>query len=186
MPVQQLRVPSLTPQGPRAALPDKLLPGRAVAAAGLTGAGGLKWLGIFLQDIFSGCTCTKALLSKPLSFFLLEEERFRDLDRKFTGCTRRKSVRKEEIQPFIHIHKGCSKAAPGCHCCFAVFSEQSQLWPCSEHTTPHLGSFEAHSLGEGRHVLCHIFIHNIQGQRLPDLLDGTPAQLGNAGTPGSA
>lgn len=46
MPVQQLRIP--TPQGTRAALPDEVLPRRAVPAAGLTGAGGLKWLGIFL------------------------------------------------------------------------------------------------------------------------------------------
>lgn len=58
-------------------------------------------------------------MSKPLSFFLLEEDRFRDLDRKFTGCTRRKSVRKEEIQPFIPM--GSSKAAPGCCCYFAEF-----------------------------------------------------------------
>lgn len=120
-------------------------------------------------------------MSKPLSFFLLEEDRFRDLDRKFTGCTRRKSVRKEEIQPFIPT--GCSKAAPGCYCCFAEFFQSRA---CSEHTTPHLGSFETHSLGEGRQVLCHVFIHNIQGQRLPDLLDGAPAQLGDMGTPVSA
>lgn len=48
-----------------------------------------------------------------------------------------------------------------------------------EHRISHLGSFETDSLGEGRHVLRHIFIHNIQGQRLPNLLDGTPAQLGD-------
>lgn len=84
-------------------------------------------------------------MSKPLSFFLLEEDRFRDLDRKFTGCTRRKSVRKEEIQPFIHIHMGCSKAVPGCYCCFAEFfqsrassapalSTQPLTWALLKHT----------------------------------------------------
>lgn len=60
-----------------------------------TGVGGLNWLGIFLEDeVFSvfTCTCTNPLLSKPLSSLLLEEERFRDLERKLTGCRKKKKT----------------------------------------------------------------------------------------------
>lgn len=89
------------------------------------------------------------------------------------------------MEPFIHVHMDFQRQLQAATAALQFFSEQSQLCPCSEHTTPHLGSFETHSLGEGRQVLCRVFIHNIQCKRLPDLLDGTPAQLRNVGTPES-